>query len=170
MAVTENLPNATRERPIGFGRLKRKEDARFIRGQGLYLDDIRLPGMLYAKILRPPAHGATLVKVDTSEAAQRSGVTIVNQDGLVAVLHADPEAAEAALARIAVKAEWTTPPPGADQDGIFQELLRTAFFVAAGSWCLSSDFCTKASTRMKATIVKITKMATITVLLLETTQ
>ena len=36
------------ERPIGFGRLKRKEDARFIRGQGTYLDDIKLPGMLYA--------------------------------------------------------------------------------------------------------------------------
>ena len=34
------------ERPIGFGRLKRKEDARFIRGQGTYLDDIKLPGML----------------------------------------------------------------------------------------------------------------------------
>ena len=32
------------ERPIGFGRLKRKEDARFIRGKGTYLDDIRLPG------------------------------------------------------------------------------------------------------------------------------
>ena len=29
------------DRPIGFGRLKRKEDPRFIRGQGTYLDDIR---------------------------------------------------------------------------------------------------------------------------------
>ena len=31
------------ERPIGFGRLKRKEDPRFIRGQGNYVDDVRLP-------------------------------------------------------------------------------------------------------------------------------
>ena len=46
MATVENLPNAHAERPIGFGRLKRKEDARFIRGKGTYLDDIRLPGML----------------------------------------------------------------------------------------------------------------------------
>ena len=36
--------SAIEDRPIGFGRLKRKEDARFIRGQGNYLDDIRLPG------------------------------------------------------------------------------------------------------------------------------
>ena len=54
MATVENLPSATQERPIGFGRLKRKEDARFIRGQGTYLDDIRLPGMLHAAILRSP--------------------------------------------------------------------------------------------------------------------
>ena len=47
MATTvENLPSPGQERPIGFGRLKRKEDARFIRGKGTYLDDIRLPGML----------------------------------------------------------------------------------------------------------------------------
>ena len=63
-----------------------------------YAADIRLPGMLYARVLRPPAHGATLAKVDTSAAAKRGPASrSCNQDGLVAVLHADPEAAEAAL-------------------------------------------------------------------------
>jgi carbon-monoxide dehydrogenase large subunit len=33
--------------PIGFGRMKRKEDPRFIRGQGHYVDDLQLPGMLH---------------------------------------------------------------------------------------------------------------------------
>ena len=41
--------SAIEDRPIGFGRLKRKEDARFIRGKGTYLDDIRLPGMVHAR-------------------------------------------------------------------------------------------------------------------------
>ena len=50
MTVVENLPSAKTERPIGFGRLKRKEDARFIRGKGTYLDDIRLPGMLHGAV------------------------------------------------------------------------------------------------------------------------
>ena len=54
MAVTENLPSATQERPIGFGRLKRKEDARFIRGKGTYLDDLRLPGMLTGRSCAAP--------------------------------------------------------------------------------------------------------------------
>ena len=46
--------SAIEDRPIGFGRLKRKEDARFIRGKGNYLDDIRLPGMVHMAILRSP--------------------------------------------------------------------------------------------------------------------
>ena len=41
--------------PIGFGRMLRKEDARFLRGQGNYLDDIQLPGMLHGAILRSPS-------------------------------------------------------------------------------------------------------------------
>ena len=45
--------SAIEDRPIGFGRLKRKEDARFIRGKGNYLDDIRLPGMVHAAFVQP---------------------------------------------------------------------------------------------------------------------
>jgi carbon-monoxide dehydrogenase large subunit len=77
MAVTENLPSATQERPIGFGRLKRKEDARFIRGKGTYLDDIRLPGMLHGAILRSPYAHAKIVSIDTSEALALDGVAAV---------------------------------------------------------------------------------------------
>ena len=38
----------------GFGRLLRKEDQRFVRGQGQFVDDIKLPGMLYGAVLRSP--------------------------------------------------------------------------------------------------------------------
>ena len=58
----------TDERPIGYGRLPRKEDARFIRGQGRYLDDISLPGMLHGAILRSPLAHARIVSIDTSAA------------------------------------------------------------------------------------------------------
>src|SRR4051794_23578330 len=56
------------ERPVGFGRLKRKEDARFIRGQGAFLDDIRRPGTLHGAILRSPLAHARIVSIDTSAA------------------------------------------------------------------------------------------------------
>src|SRR3954466_509235 len=55
-------------RPIGFGRLRRKEDARFIRGQGTFLDDIRRPGTLHGAILRSPLAHARIVSIDTTAA------------------------------------------------------------------------------------------------------
>jgi len=59
----------TNERPVvGFGRLRRKEDARFIRGQGTFLDDIRRPGTLHGAILRSALAHARIVSIDTSAA------------------------------------------------------------------------------------------------------
>jgi carbon-monoxide dehydrogenase large subunit len=65
------------ERPIGYGRLKRKEDARFIRGQGTYVDDVQLPGMLHGAILRSPLAHARIVSIDTSAALQHPKVQAV---------------------------------------------------------------------------------------------
>ena len=65
------------ERPIGFGRMKRKEDPRFIRGQGNYVDDVRLPGMLHGAALRSPLAHARIVSIDTSAALQHPKVRAV---------------------------------------------------------------------------------------------
>ncbi|HEX4692139.1 MAG TPA: aerobic carbon-monoxide dehydrogenase large subunit [Solirubrobacteraceae bacterium] len=65
------------ERPIGFGRLKRKEDPRFIRGRGNYVDDVRLPGMLHGAVLRSPLAHARIVSIDTSAALQLPKVRAV---------------------------------------------------------------------------------------------
>src|SRR5689334_14405341 len=77
MATVENLPSPSTERPIGFGRLKRKEDARFIRGQGTYLDDIELPGMVHGAVLRSPYAHARINSIDTSAALALPGVAAV---------------------------------------------------------------------------------------------
>ncbi len=58
----------TDERPVGYGSLPRKEDARFIRGQGRYLDDIVVRGMLHGAILRSPLAHARIVSIDTAAA------------------------------------------------------------------------------------------------------
>ena len=42
------------QHPVGHGRMLRKEDPRFIRGMGKYVDDLQLPGMLHLAILRSP--------------------------------------------------------------------------------------------------------------------
>jgi len=57
--------------------MKRKEDPRFIRGKGNYVDDIKLPGMLYMDIVRSPYAHAKIKKIDTSAALKIPGVLAV---------------------------------------------------------------------------------------------
>jgi carbon-monoxide dehydrogenase large subunit len=74
MATVEGT---TEERPIGYGRLKRKEDPRFVRGQGTYVDDVNLPGMLHGAVLRSPLAHARIVSIDTSAALAHPKVRAV---------------------------------------------------------------------------------------------
>jgi carbon-monoxide dehydrogenase, large subunit len=64
--------------------VKRHEDARFIEGQGHYLDDITLPGMLHMAILRSPVAHARIRSIDTSAAAALDGVIAVVTGDLMA--------------------------------------------------------------------------------------
>ena len=64
--------------------IKRKEDGRFLRGKGNYLDDIELPGMLHMAILRSPHAHARIKSVDTAEASKMPGVIAVVTGELMA--------------------------------------------------------------------------------------
>src|ERR1700674_2370082 len=57
--------------------IKRKEDPRFIRGQGHYVDDMQLPGMLHGAILRSPVAHARIKSIDTSAAEAHPKVKAV---------------------------------------------------------------------------------------------
>ena len=95
-----------------------------VTGEAQFTGDIRLPGMLYAKVLRPPAHGAQLVDVDVSPARSIPGIQIVREEDFIAVLHEQPDMAEKAMAKI--KAEFTNSGNTPDNDSIFQHLLNSA--------------------------------------------
>ncbi|WP_409571426.1 aerobic carbon-monoxide dehydrogenase large subunit [Kouleothrix sp.] len=58
-------------------RMKRKEDPRFIQGRGNYVDDVKLPGMLYMDIVRSPYAHAKIKKIDASAALKIPGVLAV---------------------------------------------------------------------------------------------
>ena len=64
--------------------VKRAEDDRFIEGRGNYVDDVRLPGMLYMSVLRSPVAHAVITSIDTSEAAALPGVVAVVTGELMA--------------------------------------------------------------------------------------
>src|SRR4249919_284132 len=62
---------------VGFGRRMRKEDARFLRGKGNYIDDFQLRGMLHGAVLRSPYAHARLLSIDTSAAEAHPKVKAV---------------------------------------------------------------------------------------------
>ena len=59
--------------------MKRKEDARFLRGQGKYTDDVVLPGMLHMDIVRSPYAYAKIKSINTDAAMAIPGVHAVNK-------------------------------------------------------------------------------------------
>ena len=103
--------------------LGRRDGRDKVTGKAQYAGDVREPGMLYAKLLRAPAHGAKLKNVDTAPAKAIAGVQVVQDGNLVAVLHELPDVAELALAK--VKAEFDLPATGVDDKTIFDHLLKT---------------------------------------------
>jgi len=119
-------------RPADFsvmGRSPARLDGREkVTGSAQYAADIRMPNMVYARLLRPAVHGATLLQANTAGAKAMAGVLVVEQRDLVAVLHADPEVAEAALGKIT--AEWHPSAkavlPGLDPETIFAHIVSQA--------------------------------------------
>ena len=72
------------QKPVGYGRMLRKEDPRLLRGRGRFTDDVQLPGMLHLAILRSPFAHARIVGVDTSAAEASPGVLLVVTGAMLA--------------------------------------------------------------------------------------
>jgi len=76
--TTGEVRKTTPDNISGMGhRMKRKEDPRFIQGRGRYIDDIKLPGMLYMDIVRSPYAHAKILSIDASAALELEGVLAV---------------------------------------------------------------------------------------------
>src|ERR1700759_993656 len=76
--TTDDVRVTTPAKVCGMGhRMKRKEDPRFIQGKGRYVDDVKLPGMVYMDIVRSPYAHAKINKIDASEALATPGVLAV---------------------------------------------------------------------------------------------
>jgi nicotinate dehydrogenase subunit B len=85
----------------------------FVTGEHRYPSDQKLPDMLYGKIVRPTAFGATLLSVDTQKAEQM-GATVVHDGNFVGVAAPSTETAEAAAH--AIRAEWKSDPQPSNKD------------------------------------------------------
>ena len=125
LSVDEDPPLRSPAEFIVMGRSpKRLDGVEKVTGAAKYAADIRLPGMLYARVLRAPQHGATLTHVDTSAAEKLPGVSVVRQGDMIAVLHSDPETAANALTK--VFADWQRPATKLNPDTIFAHIVDAA--------------------------------------------
>jgi nicotinate dehydrogenase subunit B len=104
--------------------LNRRDALEKVTGKAQFAADIRLPGMLYARILRPPAHGAVLEQLDTSAVAEVAGAQIVQDGDLIAVLHEKRDMADRAIGLL--KANYAVPEAKVDDRTIYDHLMSMA--------------------------------------------
>jgi CO/xanthine dehydrogenase Mo-binding subunit len=93
-----------------------------VTGAHRYSSDIKRPGMLYGKIVRPSAFNATLISADTQEAEKLPGVKVVHDSDFIGLTAPTAHAARKAAAK--VKAEWKTTPQPSSKD-LFDYLKKS---------------------------------------------
>ena len=92
-----------------------KVDARaFVTGSHHYASDVKRPGMLFGKILRPPSFKATLTSIKTNDAEAIPGVMVVHDGNFVGVVA--PTEYTASLGEAALHAEWKIVPQPSSEE------------------------------------------------------
>ena len=125
---TAPLKDAAQHRLVGTSAPRVDLQAK-VRGEAVYVHDVRLPGMLHGRVVRPPYAGRdagdfvgrTLRGVDRASVAHISGLrAVVTQGDFVGVVAERDDAAEAAMH--ALRCDWGPVPPGPPMDDLAQAL------------------------------------------------
>src|ERR1700730_15149783 len=110
-------------------RIVGKSIARFdipakVTGGAAYVQDLRLPGMLHGRVVRPPGYGAKLEAIDEAKIKAMPGIVAVVRDGSFLGLIAErEEQAIRASEALRQSAKWTAGPPLPDQASLYDHLL-----------------------------------------------
>ena len=82
-----------------------------VTGRAVFVQDLRLPGMVHARVVRPPAPGARLASLEDAEVRRMAGIVAVVRDGSFVAVAAERSAqAMAAAERLRKLARWTASP------------------------------------------------------------
>jgi len=103
---------------------KRVDSWQKVVGEARYSGDIKLSGMLFARIVRPASYGATLVSADTSEAEKIEGIQVVRDNDLVALLHENRDKVDEAIVK--VKAEFKPVEMKVNDKTVFEHYIKSA--------------------------------------------
>jgi isoquinoline 1-oxidoreductase len=118
--IADTVPTTPAAKWAVAGTSMAKVDGRtFVTGSHRYAADIRRPGMLFGKVLRPPSFKAVLANVRTT-GAETPGVTVVREGDFVGVAAATEHAASRALA--VIRADWKTVDDQPSSEDLFKYL------------------------------------------------
>ncbi len=119
---------SARPKPAGTHKIVGQSVPRFdipgkVTGKAMYVQDVRLPGMVHGRVVRPPQYGATLASLDDSKAKAIPGVIAVVRDGsFLGVVAEREEQAVKARDVLAEGAKWTPGPELPDPANLFAHL------------------------------------------------
>ena len=102
--------------------LPKIDQRKYISGKHMYVSDMKLPGMLYGKVLRPPSYGSKLIDVDLTQARKIPGVVVVFDGDFVGV--AAPDVSTATNALQTINAKWQEQKDQPSNSNIFQYLVQ----------------------------------------------
>ena len=122
-AITEVALTPTDQWKVLGTTVPKANGREFVTGEQRYASDIKLPDMLYGKVLRPVAFGATMTALDTKDAESIPGVTVVRDGEFAGVAAPNDQVAARALA--ALRAEWKLSPQPAGAE-LYEHLKRNA--------------------------------------------
>src|SRR5213594_4304635 len=105
--------------------VRRRDIPKKFTGGAVYVQDVRLPGMVFGRVVRPPSPGAELASVDEARVRSLPGVVAVVRDGsFLAVAAAREEQAIRAREALKQSARWketeSLPPSG---DALYRDLM-----------------------------------------------
>lgn len=109
---------------VGRGGYRRRDVAGKVRGETVYIVDVKPEGMVHARIVLPPVVGATPVAIDEASIKNIPGARVVRQDAFVAVVA--PREWDAIKAQQALKVTWSDAKPNLPGDAAIYEWIRKA--------------------------------------------
>jgi nicotinate dehydrogenase subunit B len=123
MTISDNVPMiASKDWKVAGKSVPKAYAPDFISGKHIYVSDMKLPGMLYGKVLRPPSYGAKLLEADLAKAKNMPGVIVVKDGEFVGV--AAPDIRTATNALLAIDAKWEENKDHPSNENIFEYLVK----------------------------------------------
>jgi nicotinate dehydrogenase subunit B len=131
MTISDNVPViAAKDWKVAGRSIPKVDQWNFLTGKHVYVSDMKLPGMLYGKVLRAPSYGSKLIEADLSNANKIPGVVVVKDGDFIGV--AAPDISTASKALQSINGKWEEKKDHPSNNNIFDYLVKNTSGESSG--------------------------------------